>query len=133
AGASLTQSISNGLNINIRRAEDLKKQRGLIGTGGEYELSTLMAPFLDVILGEVKRVKYNYETNYKGKIEKIILSGGGANLKGIEDYVKREFELATEKGNPLSDIEYPQNVAPLINEIGSPFAVSIGLAMKNII
>src|SRR3989344_7572327 len=44
AGASITQAITNGLGINISRAEDLKRQMGLSGVGGEYQLSTLMLP-----------------------------------------------------------------------------------------
>jgi len=44
AGSSLTQSIASGLDINIRRSEDLKRQKGLTGKGGEYQLSTLMLP-----------------------------------------------------------------------------------------
>ena len=53
------------------------------GTGGEYELSTLMFPILDVIISEARRVKSNYEIGYNEKIERIILTGGGANLLGI--------------------------------------------------
>jgi len=130
AGGSLTQAVSSGLNINVRRAEELKKQRGLTGTGGEYELSTLMSPFLDVIISEAKRVKYSYEKDYKGKAERVILAGGGANLKGIEDYVAREFQLPAIKVDPLQRITYPASLAPVVKDIGAQFAVSFGLAIK---
>ena len=82
AGASLTQTIASGLNIRVRRAEDLKKLRGLKGTGGEYELSTLMFPILDVIISEARRVKSNYEIGYNEKIERIILTGGRSESIG---------------------------------------------------
>ena len=41
AGASLTQTIASGLNIRVRRAEDLKKLRGLKAPAGSmnYPLS----------------------------------------------------------------------------------------------
>jgi len=133
AGGSLTQSLASGLNINIQRAEELKKQRGLAGTGGEYELSTLIAPFLDVILSETKRVKDAYEKTYKGKIERIVLSGGGANLKGIEEYVSKEFGMPVLKVDPSARINYPPNVRPLVPEIASPFAVAFGLALREFI
>ncbi|MBI2013271.1 MAG: type IV pilus assembly protein PilM [Candidatus Colwellbacteria bacterium] len=130
AGSSLTQAVATGLNINMKRAEELKKQRGLIGTGGEYELSTLMSPFLDVILSEVKRVKYFYEKNYKTNIERIILSGGGANLKGIQKYVEREFQLPAEIADPFGRVRYSPSIAPAIAEIGPGFSVAMGLALK---
>lgn len=133
AGGSLTQAVASGLNINVRRAEELKKQRGMAGTGGEYELSTLMAPFLDAIIGEAKRVKYSYEKDYKARVERIVLAGGGANLKGIEEYVSREFQLPAVKADPLQRVNYPPNLAPVVKEIGAQFAVSFGLALKEFI
>lgn len=133
AGASLTQSIASGLNIKAQRAEELKKQRGLVGTGGEYELSTLLTPYLDVILSEVKRVKNSYETNYKGKIERIILSGGGANLKGIEDHVSKQFDLPVLKVDTSKMVDYPGKATPLAPQIGAPFAVSFGLALRELL
>ncbi len=129
-GSSLTQAISNGLGINIRRAEELKKQRGLLGSGGEYELSTLMLPYLDVILNEGKRAKDNYEKTYNGKIERVILSGGGANLLGIDKYTSEFFALPTEKANPWNNIEFNPQIAPLVSEIGPFLSVAIGLAIK---
>jgi len=133
AGGSLTQTIASSLNINVKRAEELKKQKGLLGTGGEYEISTLMMPLLDVILSEVKRVKDNYEKNYRGKIERIILSGGGANLLGLEKYVADQFRLPTLKADPFGKISYPQEIEPLIKEIGPPFAVALGLGIRQFI
>ncbi len=133
AGGSLTQAIASGLNINVRRAEELKKQRGLAGGGGEYELSTLMSPFLDAIIGEAKRVKYSYEKDYKARIERVVIAGGGANLKGIEEYISREFQLPAVKADPLQKVTYPPNLAPVVKDIGAQFSVSFGLALKEFI
>jgi type IV pilus assembly protein PilM len=133
AGANLTQAISSSINIEVKRAEELKKRRGLLGTGGEYELSTLMFPFLDVIIQEVRRVKNIYEKEYQGKIERIILVGGGANLLGIEDYCSKQLELPVVKGAPFNRISYPPGLEPMINELGPSLAVAIGLGIKEFI
>jgi type IV pilus assembly protein PilM len=133
ASGSLTQAIASGLSINVRRAEELKKQRGLSSSSGDYELSTLMMPFLDVILNEVKRVRDNYEKNYKSKIERIVLTGGGANLLGIEDYFSEQFKLPTSKADPFSKIAYPKEVSSLMKEISAPFSVALGLGIRQFI
>ncbi len=130
AGGSLTQAIATGLNINVKRAEELKKQRGLTGTGGEYELATLMAPFLDAIVSEAKRAKYDFDKTSKVRVERIILSGGGANLKGIEDYISREFQLPVLKADPTAKINFPATIAPIAKNIGSVFTVALGLAIR---
>lgn len=132
AGSFLTQAIANGLGINIRRAEELKKRRGLTGSGGEYEVSTLMLAHLDVILGEARRVKTLYERNYREPIERIILSGGGANLAGLTDYVARQFNLPAVKANPFNQVGSPRNIAPLVGTLGPPLAVSLGLSMRQL-
>lgn len=130
SGGYLTQAIANGLGINVRRAEELKKRRGLLGAGGEYEVSTLMLPYLDVILGEARRVKNLYEKNYREKIERIVLAGGGANLLGVEKYVADQFRLPALKASPFAKIGYLPSVAPFTGNLGAPLAVSLGLGMR---
>ncbi len=130
SGGYLTQAIASGLGINIRRAEELKRRRGLMGVGGEYEVSTLMLPYLDVILGEARRAKNLYEKSYGEKIERIILAGGGANMLGLEKYVAEEFRLPALKANPFNSIGYPPLVSPLVGSLGAPMAVSLGLGIR---
>lgn len=130
AGASLTLAIANGLGIDIKRAEELKIQKGLKAGGAEYELSTLPLPYLDVIIGEAIRIKNNFEKNQGRKIERVLLSGGGANLSGIEEYCEKQINLPVSIGNSLMRLSYPQEIELLAKELGPEFAVAIGLAIK---
>ncbi|OGY63090.1 MAG: hypothetical protein A2745_01580 [Candidatus Harrisonbacteria bacterium RIFCSPHIGHO2_01_FULL_44_13] len=132
AGGSLTQAVASGLGIAARRAEELKWRKGLIATGGEQELSTLMLPFLDVIINEAKRVKQNYETSYQNKIAAVILAGGGANLLGIEKYFGQQIELPASLAAPFKEIDYPPEIASLIKDLGPAFSAAIGLGMKGL-
>lgn len=133
AGGTLTQAVASGLNININRAEELKKLRGLLGSGGEYELSTLMFPYLDAIIGEAKRLRTRYETEYAGKLERVILTGGGANLPGLEEYIGEQIGLPALKANPFSRVGYPDNLEPIIGELGPMFSVALGLAIRGLV
>jgi len=131
AGSSLTQAVVKGLGISALRAEDLKRQKGVSGTGGAYQLSTLMLPYLDVILNEVRRVRDTYEKNYHDRIERIIVSGGGANLIGIEKYVSDQVgNLPTIRANPFDKVKYPPDFSPFSNTLGPPLAVALGLSMR---
>ncbi len=133
ASSSLTQSLASGLGINIRRAEDLKRQKGLIGLDyvPERELSTLLLPLLDVIINEAKRVKDNFEHSYQSsRVAGVVLAGGGANLLGIEKYFEKEMGMPTEKAKPFLIFDYPPPIGPLIDSLGPSFAVALGLAMK---
>lgn len=134
ASASLTRAISSGLGINGRRAEDLKKQRGLIeiGLGPEQELSTLIRPILDVIISEAKRLKENYGNSYRQEIKKVVLAGGGAQLLGVADYFKKELDLPVAKADPFSALLYPAKVDILVKSLGVTLPVAVGAALKNI-
>ncbi|MBI4085378.1 MAG: type IV pilus assembly protein PilM [Candidatus Liptonbacteria bacterium] len=131
-GASITQAVSSGLNINPLRAEELKRERGVGGTGPNYELSTIMMPFLDAIISEVKRVEANYKSQVPNskKIERAVVSGGGANLAGLEKYFESSLGIPTVKAAPLSKFEYPAAVEPLAKELNSFLSVSLGLALR---
>jgi type IV pilus assembly protein PilM len=134
-GASLTQALASSLNINPLRAEELKKERGVIGTGPNYELSTIMMPFLDAILNEIKKVQFLYQQQMPmaRKPERIVLAGGGANLLGIEKYFEREFGAPVVKATPFARVERPEEVEPFIPELNPIMTVSLGLGLKEFI
>ncbi len=131
-GASLTQALASSLSINPLRAEELKKERGILGTGPSYELSTIMIPFLDVILNDVKKAQFLYSEQFPPlkKPERIVLSGGGANLLGIEPYVERAFGIPTVRIAPISRFAYPLEMEPLVNELNPVLAIALGLGIK---
>ena len=133
AGASLTQAIANGLQINVRRAEDLKRRKGLVAKGGEYELSTLTSFYLDAIINEVKRAKEIAENNQEIKLERIILAGGGANLPGIGQYFESQIGLPTVIGNSFLTLKYPDQIEPIAKELGSTLGVAIGLGIREFV
>ena len=130
SGGSLTQSLATGLNISMLRAEQIKKQRGLTGSGGERELSTLMEVMLDVILKEALRIKEKYESTYKEAVGSAVLAGGGASLLGIEEYFGARMGMPVAKANPFVAVGCPSEVAPLKSDLGSHLGVAIGLAQK---
>jgi len=134
AGASLTQALATSLSINPVRAEELKKERGILGTGPNYELSTIMIPFLDAIISEVKRTDFAYHSQFPGaaKVERAILSGGGANLLGIQKYFEQQLGVPVVKAAPFLRFEYPSVVEPLVPELNSTLAVALGLALRQI-
>ncbi len=131
AGASLTQALATSLGITPLRAEELKKDRGIIGVGPGSELSTIMLPFLDAIINEVKNSIFKYQNQFPQfpKIERLILSGGGANLAGIETYFEKEFGFPVVKAAPFSQFEYPSSMIPMIPELNPIMSVALGLAL----
>lgn len=130
SGGSLTQTLANGLTISMLRAEQVKKQRGLMRGGGDEELSTLMEVILDVILKEAMRVKEVYEATYHETISGVLLSGGGANLLGIQEYMTKGMGMPVTKVDPLAHLAHSEELTPLQKDLGPLLAVAIGLGTK---
>ncbi len=133
AGSSLTQALATSLAVSPARAEELKKERGIIGTGPNYESSTIMLPYLDAILSEVRRADASYRAQFPAapKIERAIVTGGGANLLGIQKYMTDQLGIPTVKAAPFLKFQYPSLVEPLVPELNSLFANALGLTMRN--
>ena len=103
-----------------------------MGTGPNYELSSIMLPFVDAIVNEVKKAQFTYEQQFPTamKAERVILAGGGANLLGIEKYFEKEFGVPVVKATPFTKFEYAPEIAAFIPELDPLLAVALGLGMK---
>jgi len=132
AASSLTQALATSLGVNPIRAEELKKERGIVGTGPNFELSTIMLPFLDAIISEVKKAQYVYSQQFPAAKppERIVLAGGGANLLGIEKYFEKDFGIPVVKSAPFAKFEYPPAIQPFVSELNPTMSVAMGLGMK---
>jgi type IV pilus assembly protein PilM len=135
AGGDFTQVISSGLGINPLRAEELKRSYGLnIQSRGEIKITNLLMPLLDVIKRETEKAINNYFLRTKKKAEKVILTGGGANLQGLEDYYSKQLALPVVKGDPFSWglISYNPNLAPVMKDIGPSLTSACAVVFKDI-
>lgn len=130
SGAYLTHSLSKNLGISAFRAEELKRRRGLTAEGADSELSTLLLPFLDVIIQEARHAKDVYERRYGKKVEKLMLAGGGANLSGAEKYFVKQLGLALAHHSALLDTEYPAEIESIVKSLNNQLAISFGLAKR---
>ncbi len=135
AGGDFTQVISSGLGVNPFRAEELKRAYGLNIQGhGEVKITNLLMPLLDVIKRETEKAINNYFLRTKKKVEKVILTGGGANLQGLEDYYSKQLALPVIKGDPFSWglIAYNPNLSPIMKDIGPSLTSACAVVFKDI-
>jgi Tfp pilus assembly PilM family ATPase len=93
-----------------------------------------MLPFLDAIISEVKRTDFAYHSQFPSapKVERAILTGGGANLLGIQKYFQEQLGVPVVKASPFMRLGYQSLLEPLVPELNSTLAVSLGLAMRQV-
>ena len=129
-GETITRAIQNNLNIGLERAEQFKYDLGINSMDSSSDV--IPQTIKDTISPVVNEIRYDIELFEKGyiKFEKIILSGGSSLLSGLVDYLSSELDINVIIGNPWARVLCPEEIKPLLNEIGAKMAVSIGLAMR---
>lgn len=128
-GFEITKSIARSLNISLERAEELKKRLGL-KQSDENIINEAMISLIDMMVFETKKTITNYEATKNSKISRILLVGGLTNMPGFVEYFKEKIGRDIFVGNALSRIMYPETLNPIIKDVASIFAISIGLSMR---
>lgn len=130
-GDNVTQALANGTGLGATRAETLKRQSGLVGEGATRDVAAIALPGVDAIVGEIKKAMYTYESRFQRKIgvERVLLTGGGANLRGIEGVIGNALQLPVARAAPLYRVEYPPGIEPVLPELNPSLALALGLAL----
>jgi type IV pilus assembly protein PilM len=127
-----TKAIERGLEINTERAEKIKLEVGLSDRPEEKEITSIIMPLTEILLTEIEKAISIYNRKAPRKIQKVNLTGGGANLKGLVDYASNKLGLEVTRGNPFAKIITPTLMQPVLREIGPSFSVAMGLALREI-
>ncbi len=130
SGIYLTQALSRSLEVSMSRSEELKRRRGLLGTGPEAELSTILLPFLDVIIQETRHTKELYEAQFGKRVEKVMFLGGGANLAGVEKYASGQLNLMLGQHSFMQGLVYPKELVPALRDLDNRLLVAFGCAKR---
>jgi len=131
-GQSITKAISTALNVNLDRAEQFKQDLSLDSETSENSLPQTVERSFAPILNEIRYTINLYNENHPGKIEKIILTGGTAQLGHLTNYLANIFNLNCVIGDPFARVIFPTDLKPVLDRVGSRFAVAVGLAMREI-
>jgi type IV pilus assembly protein PilM len=131
-GADISHSISQSLSIPFVEAEKIKKESGLLENSSEKSVSSIVKVHTDYIFSETNNVLLGYEKKYNRTISKVILTGGGALLKGLPEAVSNNFRVEVEVGHPFSKVGAPSFLTKVLETMGPEFAVALGLALRKL-
>ncbi len=128
----ITLSISKSSTLSFEEAEKIKKKQGISSIDATPSILEVSNVTIDYILAEVSHFLVAYEKKYGKKVSKIVLSGGGANLRGLTEKCSSFFETQIEVSNPFARIEYPAFLTEMLKDAGPEFSVAIGLALRKL-
>jgi len=123
---TLTNLIAKRLNVTPSEAYVIKSQYG-IGTGTKMtQMMEAARPILDPLVREVRKTMRYYDeraADRHRKITQIITTGGGANMRGLNEYLTHELDVPSRRLDPWPSIDFGDLQPP--SELASSMYVTV--------
>jgi type IV pilus assembly protein PilM len=127
---SCSQKIQREMGLNRAQAEQLIRGEAVEGVTPE-DVDKYFQEFAEEVAVGIDKV-IPFLPGEKEKIDRIVLSGGGALIRGLVDYLKTRFDTEAMVINALQKIKYDPAVfeEERAEKISPVIAESIGLALR---
>lgn len=128
----LSERIMNQFDIEYEEAEAIKLGHQPAGDRQE-ELEDIFSTVCTQWVLEVKKAIDLYHNNYPdAPLVKLVLSGGGAKVSGLTEYLTQETGLNVELFNPFANmVSNDKNIDPdYLKVVGPEMAIASGIAIR---
>lgn len=148
SGADISRAIMEGIDsqedpsLLYEEAERIKKTIGIpskdsLKKNGDPSINLskipfLVRPVLEKLIAEMGRSLDYYKNRFQVKhIDRLLLTGGGADLKNVSSCLSEELQLPVERFNPFKELLFDANrIDPhLLDQIGPGFTIALGIAL----
>src|SRR5882762_4075468 len=136
-GNQYTSLLQKELGLSFEQAEAVK--RGMpVPEGTEARpIQPIIETVSDILALEFQKTMDFYRATAEdgdSSIQKILLSGGGAKLTGLSEYLAKRFELPVESFDPFKqiDVDSRRFDPDYMREVVSEMAVAVGLALRGV-
>lgn len=127
----ITFTLAKSLGITFMRAEEMKREEGISGAemekNGAGKVGVLV---VNEIFSQANKMLFDFEKRYNKTMDSVVLSGGGALLKGMTEIAQKSFDVPVIYADPFALVKSPAFLAPILTEAGPNFAVAVGLALR---
>ena len=131
-GDDLTQALMLRLSITAEEAEQLKRLLGLglAAPGNEAAVTVIREVTTELINSLRNTVNYFVNTRQSVLVTRIVLTGGGAHLKGFSEALTEVTRLPVVAPDPSLSVGLGRGVNPAaLKETRGTYLVALGLAL----
>ncbi len=107
SGEEVTKKIAEALKINISQAEKAKIICGFDESKAEGIIKNILSQTINDLVKRIKEALAFYNQHFPGygQINKILLCGGGANIKSLGKIITKETSIETTVGDVLINLK----------------------------
>jgi type IV pilus assembly protein PilM len=135
----LTLAASRALNLSVAQAEEYKRHFGLVesptsGTAaaGHPQLRQSLELSLSPLFSELSRTIAGWESRTNQALSSLVLTGGGATLKGLLPFAQKIIQTEIRLSQPFDKAQAPAFLESILKEAGPEFSVAVGLALRRL-
>ena len=131
-GHNYTDAIQRELGLPYEQA-DLLKKGAPQGDVSPENAQPVLQTVTEEMGNEVQKTMDFFKTTTADvAVDRIMLSGGGCKIPGLQDYLQDRFDCTVEMLNPLNKIKINEKdfEVETIQQISSDVAVAVGLALR---
>lgn len=139
-GDSFTEAVQTVMELSAEEAEALKQRRHVLLLQQERDglekqegdLAQKMEGLAEDLVNEIRRTMEYYRIQNKNAvIDKVFISGGGACLENLVEYIAAAFTIPVLRHQPLENVVCGAPFDPVyLDSIAPQIAVAAGLAMR---
>lgn len=132
-GNRYTSALQKEFGINYEQAEALKMGTGFTANRSKEQVLSLMAVISEEIGEEIHRsLEFFRSTTSEEAIDRLVISGGCARIKGLDRFLSDRLGVAVEVANPFRQLYWNEKVfdPEYLLEVAPLAAVGVGLALR---
>jgi type IV pilus assembly protein PilM len=132
-GHRYTSALQKEFGIKYEQAEALKMGVGFSENRGKEKVLSLMAVISEEIGEEIQRsLEFFRSTTGEEMIDKMVISGGCARIKGLDRFLSDRLGLPVEIANPFQRLNYSERIfdPEYLRDMAPVAAVGVGLALR---
>lgn len=134
SGKMLTEVVVKELGFSFEKAERYKIKKGLNYNSlknNKNIFDSVLKTLIEEINQTLEFLGDNPFLNEKeNKIDKIILCGGGSNLKGLASYLTVKLKQPVSQSDPWVNFNFIDKIPPISKDKSQSFVSAIGLVLK---
>ena len=136
----LTLAASRALGLTVVQAEEKKRKFGLTNllppTPGSNIAADALKNSIELsltpLLSEISRTVSAYEQRTNQTLDALVMTGGGATLKGFMDFAQTKIQAQLRLADPFGKTQAPAFLEQILQEAGPEFSVAVGLALRRL-
>ncbi|MBU0649520.1 type IV pilus assembly protein PilM [Patescibacteria group bacterium] len=148
AGSDLTKEMTDVLvsdkgrtELSLDEAEKIKREIGIPPEGeskmindkiSTIQILSMIRTPLERLINEIDRCfDYYREENEGGRVDSLVLLGGGASLRGIRNFLSEGLGMEVRLGNPLDGLKIKSGaIDEAASSIAHKLAVAVGAGLS---